>query len=148
MPVTSLIQSRYDARLVYPCGYPRWHPWAEPKLVKPTKAPFSFETSGPPLSPRHALRCCSPRAQMTLFLKIKNGKSGKHCSNGIVFNEVYCKIGAISFSVVFKRPFPMIVTSNFFAGVQVSLTGLIVSDNLTFFGSLIKAISLWKKVKK
>lgn len=149
MPETSLIQSRYDAILVYPCGKPRWHPIADPKLVKPTKARLLCEISGPPESPRHADLCCTPRAQITLFLNSKNGKSGIHWYNGIIFKSAYCKIGANVVAVVFIKPFPIMVTSKFLgAGVQANSTGLITSLNSTGLGSLINPMSLFNKFNK
>lgn len=79
--------------------------------------------------PRQVDLCCRPRAQTTDFLNNKNGKSGKHSVNEIVVNEVNCKIGAISFCVVFVRPFPMAVTGNRLAGEQANFTGLMVLLN-------------------
>lgn len=100
-----------------------------------------------PESPRHDERCWTPRAQITLVLKIKNGKSGMHWNIGMVFKGAYCKIGAKAVCVVFVKPFPMTVTSKFFGALQANSTGLITSLNCTCFGSLIKPMSLFRIYK-
>lgn len=118
----------------------------EKKILISCEIQFSRKknTNNIPESPRHDERCWTPRAQITLDLKIKNGKSGMHCNIGMVFKGAYCKIGAKAVCVVFVKPFPMTVTSKFFGTLQANSTGLITSLNCTLFGSLIKPMSLFR----
>lgn len=118
MPETSVIHGRCEETRVKPCGKPSSHPIAEPKLVRPIKARLSAAISGPPESPRHALRFSCPLTQITFFLNNKNGKLGKHFAIDTVFKLVYCKVGAIVLSLSCIKPFPMATASMFLSDEQ------------------------------
>lgn len=147
MPVTSSIHARCDEIRVNPCGAP-FSQLNDPKLVRPIKALLSAEMSGPPESPRQALRFSSPFTQITFLRNNKNGNLVKHFSIETVFKLVYCNVGAIVLSESCIKPFPMATASWFLLEEQAICTGLIRSLNSMGCGSLIKAMSLLNDFEK